>query len=113
LEILPRPIGPISRRYKKGDWAMDFLLKNSNILKDSFTSNFKQVLFQRLESKGMIKDIIPSYIRSMKICFDIDPSMNHFQINKELQFLGWNDFDLDYHTLQLAIACFETEMNRA
>ena len=35
--------------------------------------------------------------------------MNHLQINKRLQFLGWNDFELDYHTLQLAIACFEAE----
>jgi hypothetical protein len=33
--------------------------------------------------------------------------MNHLQTNKRMQLLGWDDFDLDYHTLQLAIACFE------
>jgi len=41
--------------------------------------------------------------------FLIDPDMNHSQINKRLHYLGWNDFDLDYHTLELAIACFEIE----
>ena len=88
---------------------MDLLLNNSNKLKETFTSNLKQVLFHRLEVKGMEKDIIPSYIRSMKLCLVINPTMNHLQVDKELRFLGWNDFELDYHTLQLAIACFEKE----
>jgi hypothetical protein len=35
--------------------------------------------------------------------------MNHLQINKRLHFLGWDDFEMDYHTLQLAKACFEAE----
>ena len=86
---------------------MDLLLNNSNKLKETFTSNLKQVLFNRLEVKGMEKDIIPSYIRSMKLCLVINPTMNHLQVDKELQFLGWNDFEMDYHTMQLAIACFE------
>ena len=57
----------------------------------------------------MKKDIIPSYIGSMKVCLTINPATNCFQLEKELQVLGWNDFELDYHTLQLAVACFETE----
>jgi hypothetical protein len=35
--------------------------------------------------------------------------MNHAQVNEQLHFLGWDDVELDYHTLQLAIACFEAE----
>ena len=35
--------------------------------------------------------------------------MNLLQINKGLHLLGWDNFELDYHTLQLAIACFEAE----
>ena len=35
--------------------------------------------------------------------------MNYSQVNKRLHYLGWEDFDLDYHTLELAIACFEAE----
>ena len=91
---------------------MDLLLNNSNKLKETFASNLKQELFHRLEVKGMEKDIIPSYIRSMKLCFFINPTTNHLQVDKELQFLGWNDFELDYHTLQLAIACFETDLKQ-
>ena len=39
----------------------------------------------------------------------INPNMNHLQVDKELHFLGWNNFDLDYHTLQLATEYFETK----
>jgi len=72
-------------------------------------STFKQILAHRLESKGLEKDIIPSFIRSMRICFTANPQMNHLKANKQLQFLGWDDIEVDYHTLQLSIACFEEE----
>ena len=88
---------------------MDLLLYNSSKLKKTFTSNLKQTLFHHLELKGMKKQIIHSYIKRIKVCLLINPTMNHLQLDKELQFLGWNDFEMDYHTLQLAIACFETE----
>jgi len=35
--------------------------------------------------------------------------MNLLQVNKRLHLLGWDSVELDYHTLQLAIACFEAE----
>ena len=35
--------------------------------------------------------------------------MNLLQVNQRLHLLGWDSFELDYHTLQLAIACFEAE----
>ena len=57
----------------------------------------------------MDPNMISSYIRSMKICFVNNPNMNPLQVNEQLQFLGWNDIEVDYHTIQLAIACFETE----
>ncbi len=31
------------------------------------------------------------------------------QLNHRLHHLGWDDFDLDYHTMQLAIACIEED----
>ena len=72
-------------------------------------SQHKQILINRLEKKGMEKNTILGFILSLKSCLIDNPNMNHFQINKRLQFLGWDDFELDYHTLQLAIACFEAE----
>ena len=88
---------------------MDLLLNYSISLKQTITTDIKQELFDRLKTKGMEEDFIKSYIRSLRICLDINPTMNHLQLDTELQFLGWNDFEMDYHTLQLAIASFETE----
>jgi hypothetical protein len=72
-------------------------------------SQIKEILIRRLVKKGMDPNMIPSYIRSMKICFVNNPNMNPLQANEKLQFLGWDDIEVDYHTMQLAIACFETE----
>ena len=88
---------------------MDLLLNNSSKFKETITTDLKQELFDRLKVKGMEKEFIHYYIRSLKICLSINPSMNHLQLDKELQLLGWYDFEMDYHTLQLAIASFETE----
>jgi len=88
---------------------MALLLNNSSKSKETITTDLKQELFDRLKVKGMEKVFIHSYIRSVKICLGINPTMNHLQLDKELQFLGWNDFEMDYHTMQLAIAFFETE----
>jgi len=72
-------------------------------------SKFKQMFVDRLEVKGLEKDTIPSYIRSMRICFANDPKINHLKAYRQLQFLGWNDIEVDNHTLQLAIAFFKVE----
>ena len=75
---------------------------------NAFTK-FEQMLIDRLKVKGLGKETIPGFIRNMRICFAADPKINHLKANKQLQFLGWNDIELDYHTLQIAIACFEAE----
>ena len=72
-------------------------------------SQLKELLIYRLVNKGMPPNIISSYLRSMKICLVNKPNMSLLQANEHLQFLGWNDIELDYHTMQLAKACFETE----
>jgi hypothetical protein len=71
--------------------------------------NLKQILIKRLENKGIGLSIIPCFIRDLANSLLIDPNMTFFQVNKRLHYLGWNDFDLDYQTLQLTIACFEFE----
>ena len=40
---------------------------------------------------------------------DNDPKMNHLKANRRFQFLDWDGIGVDYHTLQLAKACFEAE----
>ncbi len=71
--------------------------------------NLKNVLFDRLEEKGIELNAIPGFIRSLVRSVGMDPQMSLTQIEKQLHYLGWDEFDLDYHTLQLAIACFEAE----
>lgn len=70
-------------------------------------SHNKQLLIQRLKQKGIQPGIIPGLIRDLGNLDFVDPHMNLLQVNKRLQYLGWDDVEMDYHTLQLAIACLE------
>ena len=69
----------------------------------------KEILFQRLEKNGVDFNFIPGFIRSLVNSCRNDPEMNLSQINRRLSYLGWHGIELDYHTLQLAIACLENE----
>jgi len=53
--------------------------------------------------------MIHGFIRDLANTILPNPHMNLLQLNKRLHSLGWDGFELDYHTLQLAIACFEAE----
>jgi len=69
----------------------------------------KQTLMSRLEMKGMEKSIIPGFIWMLNRWLRDNPNMNHLEANQRLQSLGWDDFSLDYHTMQFAIENFEAE----
>ena len=69
----------------------------------------KEILFQRLEKRGVDFNFMPGFIRSLVNSCRNDPQMNLAQINRRLHYLGWDGIKLDYHTLQLAIACLENE----
>ena len=68
-----------------------------------------RILIERLEKKGMESSIIHGFVRDLANNILINPHMNFLQVNERLHLLGWDNFELDYHTLQLAIACFEAE----
>ena len=68
-----------------------------------------QILIDRLEKKGIEPTVIHGFIRDLANTISGNPHMNLLQVNKRLNLLGWDSFELDYHTLQLAIACFEAE----
>jgi len=72
-------------------------------------SELTQILLDRLEKKEMEASLIPGFIRDLANTVLVNPHISHFQANKQLHFLGWDDVELDYHTLQLAIAYFEAE----
>jgi hypothetical protein len=66
-------------------------------------------LIERLEKQGIEQSVMPGFLRSLVQTIFLDPNLNLVQANRKLHLLGWDGFDLDYHTLQLAIACFEAE----
>ena len=66
-------------------------------------------LIERLEKQGIEQSVMPGFIRSLVHTIFLDPDLNLVQVNRKLHLLGWDGFELDYHTLQLAIACFEAE----
>ena len=72
-------------------------------------NQLNQSLFERLEEKGVEKNLLPGFLRSLANTISNDPQMGILQVNERLHWLGWDDFELDYHTLQLAIASFENE----
>ena len=75
-----------------------------------FLNKNKQALVHRLERMGLRKNAIPAFILSLKSCLTDNPNMDHLQANERLHFIGWDDFDLDYHTLELAIANIEAKI---
>jgi len=72
-------------------------------------NQIKHTLIQRLEKKGLESDLIPSFIRSLANSYMVNPQMSVSQVNQKLQYLGWAGVEVDYHTFQLALACFEDE----
>ena len=71
--------------------------------------NLKQLLNDRLQKIGLEKNLIPGFIRSLANSIFLKPNMDLYQIRKQLEYMGWTDFNLDYHTFQLAKTCLELE----
>ena len=72
-------------------------------------SKIKRALLQRLETQGMEQCLIPGFIRTLSNVLNAASSQNLMQINRQLEYLGWNAFELDYHTLELARTCLESD----
>jgi hypothetical protein len=62
------------------------------------------ILLQRLTVKGIAPNTIPRFIKDLTYTLAIDPQMNLGEINRRLHLLGWYDFEVDEHTLQLVLA---------
>ena len=69
----------------------------------------EEALISELQEKGINNEVIPRFIKDLAHSYEIDPSFGLLEINDRLHYLGWDDIDLDYHTLQLAIASFESD----
>ena len=78
---------------------------------DKHSNDLEKILINKLKGIGLVNNLIPRYIKDMSYSFQTDPSVSLSDVNDRLHFLGWEDVELDYHTLQLAIASFEREQS--
>jgi hypothetical protein len=69
----------------------------------------RQLLVQRLSHKGLEKNLIPGFLRSLANSIDISQNPNFTLISRHMRHIGWDDIDLDYHTFELARNCLEAE----
>jgi hypothetical protein len=68
-----------------------------------------KTLITRLVDKGVEIKIIPALIRdTINAISNKNHDQNVKELNRQIQFLGWDDFELDEYTFQLIIANFET-----
>ena len=68
-----------------------------------------ETLVDRLKRKGMARNAIPAFVRSLANIILGIPDITLGEVRRRLQSLGWDDFELDHHTLQLVIAILEDE----
>ena len=73
------------------------------------TYDLRQLLIQRLSHKGIDKNLIPGFLRSLANSIDVEQNTDFKLINRHLRHIGWDDIDLDYHTFELARNCLEAE----
>jgi hypothetical protein len=70
-------------------------------------SQLTEIVIKRLKERGIRLDIIPGFVRDLVNAISNNPECSLQELNSRLHFLGWDDFELDEHTLQLVIAGFE------
>ena len=71
--------------------------------------DLRKLLIQRLNHKGLEKNQIPGFLRSLANSIDMGQNKNFALINRHMRNIGWEDVDLDYHTFELARNCLEAE----
>ena len=67
----------------------------------------RQALVNRLKEIGIDSNLIPGFIRLAADAMNGATIQDLEEVNSRLHFLGWDDLELDYHTLQLIIANLE------
>ena len=67
-------------------------------------NQFSPSLMNRLKDKGIDPQAVPGFIRSLTHVLSVYPFISLREVSRIMQYLGWQDAELDYHTFQLVIA---------
>lgn len=70
-------------------------------------NKIKDQLFERLEAIGIGSESVAGLKRDVANCLSVDAAMSLSEVNRRLNYLGWEDGQLDYHTFQLLVAWIE------
>jgi hypothetical protein len=62
------------------------------------------ILLQRLINKGLSRDMLPGFIRNLTRTLYSNPDITLRELNHKLDWLGWNQIEIDMHTLDLILA---------
>jgi len=71
--------------------------------------DLKPLLIDRLKSKGIDPTLIPAFLKALTSIISSEPGIDLTQANHKMNSLGWNEVTIDYHSLQIAIACLVTD----
>ena len=71
--------------------------------------DLKLLLIDRLKSKGMDPGLISVFLKALTSLISSDPGIGPAQANQKMHSLGWDEVVVDYHCLQIAIACLEAD----
>jgi len=67
------------------------------------------LLIDRLKSKGVDPALIPAFLKALTHLISCEPEIDLSHVNRKMHSLGWNEVVVDYHRLQIAIACLEAD----
>jgi hypothetical protein len=81
-----------------------FIVQCINLMED-----LKLILIDRLKSKGIDPALIPAFLKALTSLISSEPGIDLAQVNRKMHSLGWNEVAIDYHCLQIAIACLEAD----
>jgi len=73
------------------------------------SSDIERSFLKQLEKKGIEQCGMPLFIKDLSHSLSVNDPSDLSLLNNRLNVLGWLDFELDYHTFQLAKACLENQ----
>ena len=75
--------------------------------------DIEKVLIGQVKKKGVEAECIPRFIKDLIHSFAINPSISLSEVVNRMHSLGWDEAEVDYHTLELARASFDWKQSGA
>jgi hypothetical protein len=80
---------------------------------EATSMDIEKVLIGKVKKKGIEAEFIPRFIKDLVHSFSINPSISLSEVIHRMHSLGWDEAEVDYHTLELARASFDEKQSGA